>query len=114
MNFYPQKYSQEDINTSLPNIEIRVSKIIMNKLRSSSVYNSIVSNGSIQLQNLSTEHLADLNKSFRIEEFTFSNLTNSIENINSSITRFSNNASLQSHNRLAIILKNLQDQDIME
>ena len=111
---YSKKYQNEDFNASLPNIEIRVSKIILNKLRSSNVFNSIVSNGSIQLQNISTEHLRDLNKNFKIEEFTYSNLTNSMENIHSSVTRLSNNASLRSHNKLAIILKNLQDQNLIE
>lgn len=88
--------------------------MIMNKLRTSSVYNSIMSNGSIQLQNLSTEHLIGLNESFKIEEYTYSNLRSSIENINSSITRLSNNTSLRSHNRLAIIIKNIQEQNLAE
>ena len=88
--------------------------MIMNKLRTSSVYNSIMSNGSIQLQNLSTEHLIGLNESFKIEEYTHSNLRSSIENIHSSITRLSNNTSLRSHNRLAIIIKNIQEQNLIE
>lgn len=108
-SFLPNKYLQDESLTSLPNVEIRVSKLIMNKLRTSSVYNSILSNGSIQLNNISTESLIELNQSFNIEEFTHSNLRNSFENINSSLTRLSNTNS-RSNNRLAIVLKKVQEQ----
>uniref|UniRef100_A0A7S3N8I1 Protein kinase domain-containing protein n=1 Tax=Euplotes harpa TaxID=151035 RepID=A0A7S3N8I1_9SPIT len=113
-SYNPKKYMQDESITSLPNIEIRVSKVIMNKLRSSGVYDSILSNGSIQLQNISTEHLIGLNESFKIEEYTHSNFRSSIENIHSSITRMSNATSLRSHNRLAIVLKRVQEQHLID
>lgn len=99
--------------SSLPNIEIRVSKMIMNKLRNSNVYNSIMSNGSIRLNSLSSEHLIGLNDSFKIEEFTHSNLRNSFTNMSSSILRLSNNTTLRSNNRLALVLKNIQEQNLV-
>jgi len=47
LGFYPQKYKPSESMSSLPNIEIRVSKVIMDRLLDSKMYNSIVSNGSI-------------------------------------------------------------------
>jgi hypothetical protein len=113
-SFHHKKYLQNESMSSLPNLEIRVSKMIMNKLRASSVYNSILSNGSIRLSNLSREHLIGLNDSFRIEEFTHSNLRSSIENMHSSLIRLSNHSSLRSNNRLALVLKKVQEQNLLD
>ena len=60
--FHSKNDAQDE---SMPHLEIRVSKMIMNKLRNSNVYKSIMSNGSIILNNISTEHLIGLNDSFR-------------------------------------------------
>ena len=64
-SFHPKNLLSDASITSFPNVEIRVSKMIMNKLRNSGLHNSILSNGSIRLNNLSTEHLIGLNDSFR-------------------------------------------------
>ena len=100
---HPKRHLYTDSQGSIPNIEIRVSKMIMEKLESSDVYNSIMNNGSIQLWNISKENLILLNESFKIEDFAQANLRDSIENIHASITQLSNNTTLRSHNRLALV-----------
>jgi len=107
-------YLGDEGRTSFPNLEIRVSKQIMNKLRNSNIYKSIMSNGSIILNSISNEHLIGLNDSFNIEEYTHSNIRSSIDNIQSSMMRLSNYSTLRSNNRLALVLKKVQEQNLLD
>lgn len=104
-----KKYQNSDSVNCLPNIEIRVSKVIMDKLRASDVYNSIVSNGSIQLNNLSKEDMSAINDNFKIDEYTHTNLRDSIENIHASVSKHNLiDSRFRSNSRLALVLQNLK------
>jgi len=90
-----------------PNITIRVSNRMVDKLKNSDLYHSILSDGSIRLDDLDENRLSHISDHFEeIAKVTNSSIKQSIETMTKRLRKKSSN--LISGNRLALVLKRLQ------
>lgn len=85
-----------------------MSNAIMEKLRSSDFSKSILSNGSILLEGLTTDQLCRLSETFDMSDLTSAGLKESTDIITTNYSRRDTNKFI-SNNKLALVLKKLQE-----
>lgn len=92
-------------------LEMRILPRLLDKLQSSDISQSIMSNGSIYLEGLTTEQLCSLSSNFDISDMTSASLKESVDTIQNNANR-RDTSKFISTNKLALVLKKLQEGSI--
>jgi hypothetical protein len=96
------------MNSAEAKLEMRILPRLLEKLQSSDISQSIMSNGSIYLEGLTTEQLCSLSSNFDISDMTSNSLKESMETMQNIANR-RDTSKFISTNKLALVLKKLQE-----